>query len=79
MSASELPVQTIGTVREVLSESVCLVELPNGKVTHGHLARALHETGFQLAPGARLRLELTPYDFSKARIAGAAEPNRESS
>lgn len=68
----EPPVQTIGLIREVLPRSVFQVELPNGKLVIGHLPRRLRHLADSLHPGDRVALEMTPYDFEKARIAGLA-------
>lgn len=73
----EAPIQTIGTVRKALGGSVFRVELPNGKLVVGHLPRRAAALAASLAPGRRVRLEMTPYDFEKARIAGLAAPDHE--
>ena len=69
----EAPITTSGTVRDVMSASTFHVALPNGKVIVGHLPGRLRELGPTIAPGRRVLLELTPYDFEKARIAGLAD------
>jgi translation initiation factor IF-1 len=73
----EPPIQTTGVIREVLAGPVCRVELPNGKLIVGHLPRRLAALAGSLAPGVRLALEMTPYDFEKARIAGIAANSHE--
>ena len=73
MSASEVPVRAVGVVCEILSETVCRVELPNGKISLGHLSRTLRNSDFELVAGSKVQLELTPFDFSKGRITGPAE------
>jgi translation initiation factor IF-1 len=72
VSMPEVPVTTIGTITEVLSATICHVELPNGKIITGHLPKRLHALAGTLAANSRVHLELTPYDFEKARIAGLA-------
>ena len=74
MSGPEPPIRTQGKIMEVLSARVCMVELRNGKRSYGHLARDLVESGFSLSPGDRVTLQMTPFDFSKARITGRVEP-----
>lgn len=69
----EVPIKTIGQIRELLPRGVFRVELPNGKNVVGHLSRQRSELAKKLAAGDRVHLEMTPYDFNKARIAGKAE------
>ncbi|NIP95623.1 MAG: translation initiation factor IF-1 [Akkermansiaceae bacterium] len=69
----EPPIQTTGLIRAALRGSVFEVELPNGKLVVGHLPGRLAGLADSLSPGNRVALEMTPYDFEKARIAGPAE------
>lgn len=69
----EAPVTTTGTVRDVMDASTFHVELPNGKVIVGHLARRRASLARLIFPGSHVALELTPYDFEKARIAGLVD------
>ena len=48
------------------------MELANGKLVVGHLPRRLVEFVAPLATGDLVALEMTPYDFEKARIVGRA-------
>jgi len=73
----EAPIQTVGVIREVLPRGVYRVELPNGKLVVGHLPRRLAVLTAQLALTRRVHLEMTPYDFEKARIAGLADQAHE--
>lgn len=68
----EVPITTLGTIRELRAgpQATYLVELPNGKVVTGHLPRRLSGLADELPVGTRVLLEMTPYDFEKARIAG---------
>ena len=47
--------------------------LINGKSIVGHLPGRLAELSASLLPGVNVRLEMTPFDFEKGRIAGIAE------
>lgn len=69
----EVPITTIGTVTEVLGPTTCHVVLPNGKIIIGHLPKRLNTLAGTLEPDQRFHLELTPYDFEKARLAGPAD------
>lgn len=63
------PITTTGEILTILSERAFKVRLPNGKEVIGHPARALAEKGTEFSAGQRVSLEMTPYDFEKARIA----------
>ena len=69
----EAPITTSGTVRDVMSASTFHVTLPNGKIIVGHLPKRLRDLGPSIEPGRQVALELTPYDFEKARIAGLVD------
>lgn len=69
----EQPIETSGIIREVRSERIYGVELQNGKRIIGHLPGRLVKLGCSLSPGASVRLEMTPFDFEKGRIAGIVE------
>jgi translation initiation factor IF-1 len=73
----ETPIQTTGVIRELLGGTVFRVELPNGKPIVGYLPRKRAELAPSLPPGTQVRLEMTPYDFEKARIAGLADRDHE--
>ena len=69
----EAPITAIGTITAILGPTTCRVELPNGKIIIGHLPKRLKAMAGTLLPGQRAHLELTPYDFEKARIAGLVD------
>ncbi|MDA0766943.1 MAG: hypothetical protein O3A92_08995 [Verrucomicrobia bacterium] len=68
----EAPITAIGIVRAPIPPSAVEVELPNGKIVAGHLPKRLAALETQLSDGIRVHLEMTPYDFEKARIVGIA-------
>ncbi|MFD2255651.1 translation initiation factor IF-1 [Luteolibacter algae] len=68
---SETAIQTTGVILERKGEILYRVELMNGKVLLGHLSKPLTEAKTEFADGAKIRLELTPYDFDQARILSA--------
>jgi len=68
----ETPITTIGEIHDLLTDHVFRVELANGKLVVGHLPRRLAECADHLATGDLVALEMTPYDFEKARIVGRA-------
>lgn len=63
------PITTTGEILATLSERAFKVRLPNGKEVIGHPSRTLAEQGAEFSVGLRVSLEMTPYDFEKARIA----------
>jgi translation initiation factor IF-1 len=63
------PIITTGEVLRIYSEKAFEVSLPNGKKVIGHPAKALAGERGQIVPGVKVRLEMTPFDFEKARIA----------
>ena len=63
------PIITTGEVLLVLSDRAFQVSLPNGKKVIVHPAKALESRKDEIVPGVRVTLEMTPFDFEKARIA----------
>ncbi len=49
------------------------VSLSNGKIVYGHLSRELKRASFDWKEGGIVLLEMTIYDFDKARITGYKE------
>jgi len=57
-----------GTVVQVLANGLLQVELANGHRLLGHAPRRdRHKLG-AVAVGSRVKLEMTPFDMSKARV-----------
>jgi translation initiation factor IF-1 len=67
------PVITSGKLVRRTGERTWVTELPNGAETLGHVPKWKLDTMPALQEGDRVRLEMTTYDFSIARIAGRAE------
>ena len=61
-------IQLDGTVIEVLPNGLCRVELANGHAVLAHAARRDRERLAEISPGARVKLEMTPFDMSRGRI-----------
>ena len=68
----EVPVRAVAVILESLGPVTYRIALPNGKEIIGYLARDLRRMPPSFAVEDRVRVELTPYDFSKARITGLA-------
>lgn len=57
-----------GIVVEALPNAMFKVELENGRHVTAHIASRLRKSMVRLIPGERVRLELTSYDLTRARI-----------
>ena len=67
------PILTTATVTEERDERTVYLALTNGKITLGHLAKAGLPLRPQLTPGAKVKVEMTSFDFEKARIVAVLE------
>ena len=65
---SEAAIQTTGTILERKGEILYSVKLMNGKVVLGHLSKLLTDAKTEFPEGAKVLLELTPFDFDQGRI-----------
>ena len=66
----ESPIKARGEVIEIISNRLSRVKLKNGKLVTAFPSREFASAVVQLNPGDVVALEMTPFDFSKARIAG---------
>ena len=66
-------IYTTGVILEQKGSRLYRASLPNGKEVLAHLSKRDQQITADFSPGARVKLELTTFDFSTARIAGAAE------
>ena len=68
----EIPhqLETVATIRRVLSPRTCHAVLPNGKEIFGTIQKQLPE--FPLQEGAAVRVRLYVSDFSYGEMLGAA-------
>ncbi len=57
-----------GVIVEALSDNVFRVELANGHRLIARLPARWRAQAASLAPGYKVRLELTPFDLSRGRI-----------
>ncbi|MEM6912055.1 MAG: hypothetical protein AAF555_10790 [Verrucomicrobiota bacterium] len=69
----ERPVRARCQLREQRSPKLWLASLPNGAPTFAHLSEACLERASDLRAGQWVEAELTPYDFSQARIVARSE------
>lgn len=67
------PILTTATVTEERDERTVYLALTNGKITLGHLAKAGLPLRPQLTLGTKVEVEMTSFDFEKARIVAVLE------
>lgn len=68
-------IHAIAEILENLNPILYRASLPNGKIILAHLSKPLAIALATFENGARVVVELTPYDFDQARILGTAEGN----
>ena len=66
--AKEPGITQDGTITENLSHAMFRVELENGHIVTAHISGKMRMHYIKLLPGDRVKLEMSPYDLSKARI-----------
>ena len=67
MSKSDV-IEIEGKVVEKLPNAMFQVELENGHQITAHISGKMRMHYIKLLPGDRVKLEMSPYDLSKARI-----------
>ena len=66
--AKQAAIEQDGTIVEALSNAMFRVELDNGHVVISHISGKMRMHYIKLLPGDKVKLEMSPYDLSKARI-----------
>jgi len=66
--AKQAPIEQEGTIIESLSNAMFRVELENGHVVTAHISGKMRLHYIKLLPGDKVKLEMSPYDLTKARI-----------
>jgi translation initiation factor IF-1 len=66
--AKQAPIEQEGTIIESLSNAMFRVELENDHVVTAHISGKMRLHYIKLLPGDKVKLELSPYDLTKARI-----------
>ena len=67
------PITTCATILDSPKPEIYRVTLPNGKVIIGHVPKSKHDLHPSLTTDTKVLLELTPYDFEKARIVALSD------
>ena len=66
--AKEEAIQMEGVVTETLPNTMFRVELENGHIVTAHISGKMRMHYIKLLPGDKVKLEMSPYDLTKARI-----------
>ena len=66
--AKEEPIQLEGTISQVMPGTMFKVKLPNGHEVLAHISGKMRKNWIRIAEGDKARVEMSPYDLSKARI-----------
>ena len=66
--AKQEAIEQDGVIVEALSNAMFRIELNNGHVVTAHISGKMRMHYIKLLPGDKLKLEMSPYDLTKARI-----------
>ncbi|CAM4477473.1 translation initiation factor IF-1 [Legionella lytica] len=66
--AKEDHIEMAGTVIDTLPNTMFRVELENGHIVTAHISGRMRKNYIRILTGDKVKVELTPYDLSKARI-----------
>jgi translation initiation factor IF-1 len=66
--AKQSLIEQDGTIVESLSNAMFRVELENGHIVIAHISGKMRMHYIRILPGDKVKLEMSPYDLTKARI-----------
>ena len=66
--AKQSAIEQDGSIIEALSNAMFRVELENGHIVIAHISGKMRMHYIKLLPGEKVKLDMSPYDLSKARI-----------
>jgi translation initiation factor IF-1 len=66
--AKQANIQVDGVISEALSNAMFRVELENKHEVIAHISGKMRMHYIRILPGDKVKLEMSPYDLSKARI-----------
>lgn len=66
--AKQANIEIDGTIVESLSNAMFRVELENGHIVVAHISGKMRMHYIKILTGDKVKLEMSPYDLSKARI-----------
>ena len=66
--AKQPNIELDGIIKQALSNAMFRVELENGHIITAHISGKMRKYYIKLLPGDKVKLEMSPYDLTKARI-----------
>jgi translation initiation factor IF-1 len=66
--AKQSAIEQDGSIIEALSNAMFRVELENGHIVIAHISGKMRMHYIKLLPGDKVKLEMSPYDLSKAKL-----------
>ncbi len=66
--AKQPPIEQDGVITQALSNAMFRVDLENGHQVTAHISGKMRKFYIKLLPGDKVKLEMSPYDLSIARI-----------
>tara|TARA_B100001029_G_C14786959_1_gene299689 strand:- start:288 stop:503 length:216 start_codon:yes stop_codon:yes gene_type:complete len=66
--AKQANIELDGTITQALSNAMFRVELENGHIVTAHISGKMRKFYIKLLSGDKVKLEMSPYDLTKARI-----------
>lgn len=66
--AKEDHIEMEGTVLDTLPNTTFRVKLDNGHIVTAHISGRMRKHYIRILTGDKVKVELTPYDLTKARI-----------
>ena len=66
--AKQKAIEQDGVGTEALSNAMFRVKLDNGHIVTAHISGKMRMFYIRLLPGDKVKLEMSPYDLTKARI-----------
>ena len=66
--AKQENIELDGTIKQALSNAMFRVELENGHEVVAHISGKMRKYYIKLLPGDKVKMEMSPYDFTKGRI-----------
>ena len=66
--AKQEAIEQDGVIVEALSNAMFRIELNNGHVVTAQISGKMRMHYIKLLPGDKVKLEMSPYDLTKARI-----------
>jgi len=66
--AKQNAIEQDGIIKEALSNAMFRVEFENGHEIIAHISGKMRMNYIKILPGDKVKIEMSPYDLTKARI-----------